>query len=187
MQRSAIVVQHLDHDGPFLAFLHGGAVEAEMVPQDRRAVGVAAELVARQELTTLVAFVGRDLRAADFDQADRRSLGKMHVGQGELADAAPAAPLRAMRCKAASARARKSAGQARSQGDAAADGGGDLVLRGIANLVIGDEIALADFDRGGMNLHWLNHAELAQVADMVVVRPRHDPSRALGARTEAEM
>src|SRR5204863_4972231 len=56
MQWPAIVIQHLDHDGAFTPLLHGGAIETEMVPQYRCAVGVAAELMVRQERAALVTF-----------------------------------------------------------------------------------------------------------------------------------
>ena len=122
------------------------AVEAQVVPQPRRAVGVAAELVARQELAVLVAFVRLDHRAADIDQADARASASADRGSGACRRCAAARSPAASIC-AASARARNAAGHGWSHYDAAADGRGDRAVGRIADLVIDDESTLADLDR----------------------------------------
>ena len=80
-QRTTIMVQHLDDDRSLAAILHGGTVETEMVPQERRAVGVTAELVVWQQFALLVAFGGRNHAAADLDQAALRCIVEHEIGE----------------------------------------------------------------------------------------------------------
>ena len=186
MQRPAIVVQHLDHDRAFLALLHGGAIEAEMIPQKRRAVGVAAEQVMRQERAVLVAFGGRDHRAADIDQSRPRGIAERQVGQSELADTARLCVVGQRHAGRVGAPA-EGIGPRLVADDPPPHRRGDRAVGRVADLVIGEQVARADLDRRRQNLDGIDLAELAQVADMVPGDSRREPRGALRARPEAQL
>ena len=105
----------------------------------RRGVGVAAELVARQQLAVLVALVRLDHGAADFDEADRA-----RSRRGEIGAAARGPTLRGRRSSAGRllplrpARAERR-GPRPVAHHASANGRGEGVVGGVAHLVIDDE------------------------------------------------
>ena len=70
------------------AIAHLHAIEAEMVPQEGCCVGVAAELMVRQELAALIALGRRNDGATDFNEAGATRLGELEIRQRPLAHAA---------------------------------------------------------------------------------------------------
>jgi hypothetical protein len=140
-----MVVQHLYHDGAFLPILHGGAIEAEMIPQEGRGARVAAKLVMRQDLAALVAFGGRDHAAVHFDETTAASVGKRQVRQRLFADATRPRTLRQRDALSFGAMT-KGVRPRLVRLDSSRDRGSHTVVGGVADLVISDEVPRADLD-----------------------------------------
>ena len=104
----------------------------------RRAVGVAAELVVRQELAALVAFGGRDHRAADIDQARARGIARAPDRAGRACRRCAACALAGQRHPCRLGARAEGIGPRPVADDAPAHRRGDRAVGRIADLVIGE-------------------------------------------------